>query len=49
MNALKRRNNYKLTCKELGNLSDRELLDLGLSRGDIRHIAYETSYGKGAF
>ena len=49
MNALKRRNNYKLTYNELYRLSDRELSDLGLCRGDIRHIAYETSYGKEAF
>lgn len=49
MNALKRRSNYNLTCKELDKLSDRELRDLGLSRADIKHIAYETSYGKEAF
>lgn len=49
MNALKKRNDYKSTYNELYKLSDRELLDLGLSRGDIKHIAYETSYGKEAF
>ena len=49
MNALKRRSNYNSTRKELENLSDRELRDLGLSRADIKHIAYETSYGKEAF
>ena len=49
MNALKKRSNYKLTYKELDKLSDRELLDLGLSRADIKYIAYETSYGKEAF
>jgi uncharacterized protein YjiS (DUF1127 family) len=35
--------------KELDKLSDRELRDLGLSRADIKHIAYETTYGKVAF
>lgn len=49
MNALKRRSNYNLTYKELYKLSDRELRDLGLSRADIRDVAYETSYGKEAF
>jgi len=49
MNALKRRSNYKSTYNELYRLSDRELSDLGLCRGDIRNIAYETSYGKEAF
>lgn len=49
MNVLKRRSKYNSTYKELYRLSDRELSDLGLCRGDIRDIAYETSYGKEAF
>lgn len=30
---------YRETVKELGRLSDRELSDIGLSRGDIPFVA----------
>lgn len=30
---------YKQTVRELGALDDRQLLDLGISRGDIHRIA----------
>ena len=34
-----RRASYKLTYKELSNLTDFELNDIGICRGDIRNIA----------
>lgn len=37
--------NYRQTVKELSKLSTQELDDLGLHRGIIRHVAYETVYG----
>ena len=33
------------TYRELCALSDRELGDLGLARGNLRHIAHEAAYG----
>lgn len=42
---LKRRVTYRRTYNELSKLSDRELYDLGISRGDIEAFAFETSYG----
>ena len=36
---------YRRTLVELGRLSNRELTDLGIGRGQIRGIAYETAYG----
>ena len=30
---------YRLTCSELGRMSDRELSDLGIGRGDIPYVA----------
>ncbi|MDO9415364.1 DUF1127 domain-containing protein [Pararhizobium sp.] len=30
---------YRQTCNELGRMSDRELSDLGIGRGDIRQVA----------
>lgn len=35
---------YRTTLNELSNLSNRELADLGFSRGQLRSIAYETAY-----
>jgi uncharacterized protein YjiS (DUF1127 family) len=35
---------YRLTVKELSNLTDKELRDIGLTRGDIHSIAMETYY-----
>jgi uncharacterized protein YjiS (DUF1127 family) len=36
---------YRETYKALSKLSDRELLDIGISRGDIHQIADEYSRG----
>jgi uncharacterized protein YjiS (DUF1127 family) len=36
---------YRTTLNELGALSNRELADLGLSRANLRSIAYEAAYG----
>jgi len=41
----KRRRNIRQTIKALSNLSTRELNDIGLSRGDIWHVAH-SSYPK---
>jgi len=41
--ALLRR--YNQTLAELRALSDRDLADLGMSRGDFRRIASEAVYG----
>lgn len=35
---------YRLTVKELSALTDKELRDIGLTRGDIHSIAMETHY-----
>ena len=35
---------YKETVAELSKLTDKELRDIGLSRGDIHSIAMETHY-----
>ena len=37
--AIRRQNAYNRTRRELSNLSDRELQDLGISRADIGSIA----------
>lgn len=36
---------YRTTLNELQALNDRELADLGVSRGMIRSIAYQAAYG----
>lgn len=36
---------YRETVLELSTLSERELADLGLSRGTVRAVAYEAAYG----
>ena len=36
---------YSRTMAELGQLSDRELADLGLTRGAIASVAHEAAYG----
>ena len=36
---------YRQTLDELDALSDRELADLGLSRLQVRDVAYESVYG----
>ncbi len=35
-------NRYRTTVRELSQLSDRDLSDLGIARGDIRFIAKKT-------
>lgn len=49
LNSLKiwlaRRKIYNQTVKELSALTNRELLDLGLSKDMIPHIAHEATYG----
>ena len=35
---------YRQTVKELSNLTDKELRDIGLTRGDIHSIAMETHF-----
>jgi len=32
---------YGTTVRELSNLNDRELADLGITRSDIPHVAWE--------
>ena len=39
-----RRRLYRETLRELGQLSNRELSDLGLHRSMIRRIAYQAAY-----
>lgn len=39
---------YRRTLNELGALSDRELADLGLTRGNLRSVAHGAAYGNGA-
>lgn len=36
---------YRTTVAELDQLSDRELRDLGISKANIRSIAYQAAYG----
>ena len=36
---------YKNTVNELSKLSDRELYDIGLSRGEIYDLANQSAYG----
>lgn len=43
-NRLAQHRAYKETVHELSKLSDAELRDIGLSRGDIHSIAMETHY-----
>ncbi|SDX36904.1 DUF1127 domain-containing protein [Litoreibacter albidus] len=37
---------YRETLDELQALSGRELADLGMSRGNLKSVAYEAAYGK---
>ena len=46
LTAIQRRRIYERTVSELNNLSDRELLDLGISRFSIPELARESAYGK---
>ena len=36
---------YRKTLNELSALSNRELADLGLSRSELRHVAWQSSQG----
>jgi uncharacterized protein YjiS (DUF1127 family) len=44
--SIQRKQMYRQTVRELNSLSDYELNDLGLNRGMIAELAYETTYGK---
>ncbi len=44
--AIVRRQKYSQTLRELNALTERELLDLGISRSMISRIAAEAAYGK---
>lgn len=39
-----RRKVFNQTFRELSSLSNRDLADLGLSRGEIRRVAYQAAY-----
>ena len=43
---LARRKIYRQTFKELNQLTDYELSDLGLNRGTVYDVAHEAAYGK---
>jgi uncharacterized protein YjiS (DUF1127 family) len=43
--AAQRRAIYVQTLRELSALSDRDLADLGLGRGEIEAVAHEAAYG----
>ena len=36
---------YRRTVRELSALSNRDLADLGISRGEIKYLAHEAAYG----
>lgn len=44
--AQEKRATYRRTMRELSDLSNRELADLGLHRSGIRRVALESAYGK---
>lgn len=44
--AQSRRAVYVQTLKELQSLSDRELMDMGISRLSIRDVAAQAAYGR---
>ena len=44
--AIRQRRTYERTVAELNSLTDRELLDLGISRFSIPEVARESAYGK---
>ncbi len=43
--TVQKRRVYRLTLSELSKLSDRELDDLGISRGNLHTIARRAAYG----
>ncbi len=42
---LNRKAIYRQTYRELSAMTDRELIDLGISRDDIPSLAYHATYG----
>lgn len=40
-----RRSVYRQTLRELNELTDRDLSDLGMSRANIRSVAYDAAWG----
>ena len=40
-----RRSVYRQTLRELNELTDRDLSDLGMCRSNIRSVAYEAAWG----
>lgn len=40
-----RRSVYRQTLRELNELTDRDLNDLGMCRANIRSVAYEAAWG----
>jgi uncharacterized protein YjiS (DUF1127 family) len=44
--ALRQRRVYAQTVRELSNLNDRELADLGISRLSIHDVAREAAFGE---
>lgn len=46
LTAIRQRRVYERTVAELNSLTDRELLDLGISRFSIPELARESAYGK---
>ena len=43
--TIARRSVYRQTLRELNELSNRDLAELGLNRGAIRGVAYEAAWG----
>ncbi|MFD0857352.1 DUF1127 domain-containing protein [Roseovarius aquimarinus] len=44
--AIERRRLFTRIRKELSNLSDRDLTELGIPRSHITRLAWETAYGR---
>jgi uncharacterized protein YjiS (DUF1127 family) len=44
--SMTRRAVYRDTMRELSALTDRELMDMGLHRGDLHSIALDAAYGQ---
>ena len=40
-----RRSVYRQTLRELNDLTDRDLADLGMCRSNIRSVAYDAAWG----
>jgi uncharacterized protein YjiS (DUF1127 family) len=36
---------YRQTVRELSNLSERQLAEIGINPSDIRHVAHKAVYG----